>query len=146
MQGVLFRYGAAQPQVAFLVGGPGAPPAARAPLAPAAAAGGRGRGPRHLVLVSGLTEGLLFAPYTEQLARAADGAGWSLVLAQLSSSYQARAVCGLGWRFGAADAANARAPLPNRRAGASAAWTRTRTSCCCCTATSRRTTAAGASC
>jgi hypothetical protein len=45
---------------------------------------------KHLVLVGGLTDGLLFAPYTHQVAQAASKHGFSLVQAQLTSSYQAR--------------------------------------------------------
>ncbi|KIZ05517.1 hypothetical protein MNEG_2451, partial [Monoraphidium neglectum] len=77
MNGTLFRYGPAAPQVAF--------------RSPAAAASAHPPGPqlrRHLVLVAGLTEGLLFAPYAQQLADAAARAGYALVQAQLASSYQ----------------------------------------------------------
>eukprot|EP00803_Ostreobium_quekettii_P001668 evm.model.scf_2612.2 EVM.evm.TU.scf_2612.2 scf_2612:17594-20865(-) len=66
LQGALFRYGDKSAQVAFQSGSHG----------------------RHVVLVGGLTDGLLFAPYAEGLARALDGIGWSLVQAQLTSSYQ----------------------------------------------------------
>ncbi|KAF6261958.1 hypothetical protein COO60DRAFT_1625154 [Scenedesmus sp. NREL 46B-D3] len=53
-------------------------------------------GQLHLVLVGGLTDGLLFAPYREKLAAAAAGLGWSLVQAQLTSSYQ-------GWGLSSLD-------------------------------------------
>uniref|UniRef100_A0A383WQ17 AB hydrolase-1 domain-containing protein n=1 Tax=Tetradesmus obliquus TaxID=3088 RepID=A0A383WQ17_TETOB len=74
MQGTLFKYGPGSAHVAF--------------KSPATAQHPRCLGQLHLVLVGGLTDGLLFAPYREQLAAAAGGLGWSLVQAQLTSSYQ----------------------------------------------------------
>jgi hypothetical protein len=78
MQGVLFRYGPAAPHIAFR----STPPASTTTSSSAA-------GPRHLVLVAGLTEGLLALPYAQSLAVAAEAAGYSLVQAQLRSCYQA---------------------------------------------------------
>ena len=69
MQGALFRYGPAPAQVAFCSAAPSFPR-------------------HHLVLIAGLTEGLHGLPYTEQLSAAAAGAGYALVQAQLTSSYQ----------------------------------------------------------
>jgi hypothetical protein len=46
-----------------------------------------GRHRRHIVLVGGLTDGLLFAAYCRPLAAKLDAAGWSLVQALLSSSH-----------------------------------------------------------
>ncbi|KAL6756293.1 hypothetical protein V8C86DRAFT_3026789 [Haematococcus lacustris] len=43
---------------------------------------------RHLVLLGGLTDGLMFASYVPPLAAGLAAKGWSLVQAQLSSSYQ----------------------------------------------------------
>ncbi|KAJ9521308.1 hypothetical protein QJQ45_001166 [Haematococcus lacustris] len=43
---------------------------------------------RHLVLLGGLTDGLMFASYVPPLAAGLAVKGWSLVQAQLSSSYQ----------------------------------------------------------
>jgi hypothetical protein len=74
MQGTLFKYGPGSAHVAF--------------KSPATAKHPRCSGQLHLVLVGGLTDGLLFAPYCEKLAAAAGGLGWSLVQAQLTSSYQ----------------------------------------------------------
>ncbi|KAI8474295.1 MAG: hypothetical protein J3K34DRAFT_518253 [Monoraphidium minutum] len=81
MQGLLFRYGPAAPQIALRSGG---------------SSGGAAPHARHLVLVHGLTEGLLFAPYAQQLAAGAERAGYALVQAQLRSSYQ-------GWGVGCLD-------------------------------------------
>ncbi len=67
-QGTLFRYGEASPLLALQQGGHS----------------------RHVVLVGGLTDGMLFATYCEPLAEALDALGWSTVHAQLSSSYQVR--------------------------------------------------------
>jgi hypothetical protein len=75
MHGVIFRYGPGSAQVAF-----------RSSVPSAAAAGAP---PRHLVLVGGLTDGLLALPYAPQLSSSAAAAGYELVQAQLSSSYQA---------------------------------------------------------
>jgi pimeloyl-ACP methyl ester carboxylesterase len=69
MEGVLFKYGDDAAHVAFLSG------AAR----------------RHLVLVGGLSDGLLSLPYAPALAACLPAAGWALVQAQLRSSY-----CGYG--------------------------------------------------
>lgn len=65
MEGVLFRYGPAAANVAFM----------------------SGRHPRHVVLVGGLTDGLLFAPYCRPLAAKLEAAQWSLVQTLLSSSH-----------------------------------------------------------
>lgn len=64
-QGTLFRYGPAAANVAFL----------------------SGRHPRHVVLVGGLTDGLLFAPYVRPLAAKLEERRWSLVQTLLSSSH-----------------------------------------------------------
>lgn len=64
LQGELFKYGVGSSQVAFQTGDH----------------------PRHLVLIGGLSDGLLFAPYSQLLSDAVDGLGWSLVQVQLSSS------------------------------------------------------------
>jgi hypothetical protein len=74
MQGTLFKYGPGSAHVAF--------------KSPATAKHARCSGQLHLVLLGGLTDGLLFAPYCEKLAAAAGDLGWSLVQAQLTSSYQ----------------------------------------------------------
>ncbi|KAL4457642.1 hypothetical protein ABPG75_012507 [Micractinium tetrahymenae] len=65
MEGTLFRYGPAAANVAFM----------------------SGRHPRHVVLVGGLTDGLLFAKYCRPLAAKLEAARWSLVQALLSSSH-----------------------------------------------------------
>lgn len=76
MQGVLFKYGPASAHIAFksttsqLRTASSVTPAAQQ---------------RYLVVVGGLTDGLLFAPYCQQLAEID---GWTLVQAQLTSSYQ----------------------------------------------------------
>jgi pimeloyl-ACP methyl ester carboxylesterase len=67
MHGVLFKYGPSAANVAFK---------------------SHPQHSRHLVLIGGLTDGLLFAPYCHQLSEAAGAAGWSLVQAQLTTSYQ----------------------------------------------------------
>lgn len=74
MQGVLFKYGPGSAHVAF--------------RSPATAKHPHCHGQLHLVLVGGLTDGLLFAPYCQKLAEAVGGLGWQLVQAQLTSSYQ----------------------------------------------------------
>jgi pimeloyl-ACP methyl ester carboxylesterase len=51
---------------------------------------------RHLILVGGLTDGLMFAPYVHPLARRLDSAKWSLVQTLLSSSHQ-------GWGLASLD-------------------------------------------
>ncbi|KAI3436620.1 hypothetical protein D9Q98_006037 [Chlorella vulgaris] len=65
MEGTLVRYGPSAANVAFI----------------------SGRHTRHVVLVGGLTDGLLFAGYCRPLAARLIGAGWSLVQALLSSSH-----------------------------------------------------------
>lgn len=52
---------------------------------------------KHLVLLGGLTDGMLYASYCEPLARAMEQHGWSTVHAQLSSSYQVCQECILLW-------------------------------------------------
>ncbi len=76
MQGTLIKYGPSPTHVAFLSNQPKAHP-------------------RHLVLVGGLTDGLLFAPYAPHLAAAAQKNGFTLVQAQLSSSYGGYGVASL---------------------------------------------------
>lgn len=71
MQGTLFRYGPASIHLAYK----------------------SGKHAKHLVCLGGLTDGLLFAPYVQLLSQAVEEKGWSLVQAQLSSSYQVRAPC-----------------------------------------------------
>jgi hypothetical protein len=85
MHGVLFRYGPAPAQVAFR-SAPGAAPGGGASPHPPPPPHPPPR--RHLVLVGGLTDGLLALPYAEALAAEAEGTGYTLVQAQLSSSYQ----------------------------------------------------------
>jgi len=80
MQGVLFRYGPAAPQIAFR----------------SSTTTGSSTARHHLILVAGLTDGLLALPYAPRLAAAAEAAGYSLVQAQLSSSYA-------GWGVGSLD-------------------------------------------
>jgi hypothetical protein len=46
-----------------------------------------GRHPRHVVLVGGLTDGLLFAGYCRPLAQRLEAQRWSLVQALLSSCH-----------------------------------------------------------
>lgn len=46
-----------------------------------------GRHPRHVVLVGGLTDGLLFAKYVAPLAAQLEARQWSLVQTLLSSSH-----------------------------------------------------------
>ena len=46
-----------------------------------------GRHPRHVVVVGGLTDGLLFARYVQPLAAALEAQQWSLVQTLLSSSH-----------------------------------------------------------
>lgn len=46
-----------------------------------------GRHPRHVVLVGGLTDGLLFAPFVRPLAARLEERRWSLVQTLLSSSH-----------------------------------------------------------
>lgn len=48
---------------------------------------------KQVVLIGGLTDGLLFAPYAPALASALATRGWSLLQAQLSSSYQVHTAC-----------------------------------------------------
>lgn len=50
---------------------------------------------RFLVLLGGLTDGLMFAPYVEPLAVATAQMGWTLVQGQVSSSYQGFGCCNL---------------------------------------------------
>ncbi|KAF8063709.1 SPAPB24D3.06c [Scenedesmus sp. PABB004] len=83
MQGTLFKYGPGAAHVAFK----SQPPAHGVAPAPA----------RAVVLLGGLTDGLLFAPYAPHLERAAARLGWTLVQAQLSSS------CA-GWGLASLDA------------------------------------------
>lgn len=103
MQGTLFRYGPGPAQIAFRstntsstrTAPPASPPAGEPGASAAAAA--RPEPTRCLVLVAGLTEGLLALPYAGALAAAAAERGYSLVQAQLSSSYS-------GWGVGSLDA------------------------------------------
>jgi hypothetical protein len=67
LQGLLFKYGPSSSHLAFQV---------------------NHSLKKHLLLVGGLTDGLLFAPYCHQLADAAAQHGYSLVQAQLTSSCQ----------------------------------------------------------
>ncbi len=72
MQGHLFKYGTGASHLAFL--------SSRPPqVAPWR---------RHLVLIGGLSDGLLFAPYAQKLADAVGEKGYGLVQANLASSYQ----------------------------------------------------------
>eukprot|EP00210_Caulerpa_lentillifera_P000714 g691.t1 len=66
MKGELFRYGQNSAQVAFQ----------------------SGNHRRHLVLIPGLTNGLLSLPYAPGLAATLDSQSWSLVQPLMSSSYQ----------------------------------------------------------
>jgi hypothetical protein len=50
----------------------------------------QGEHSQHAVLLGGLTDGMLYAPYCEPLAEALGAQGWSTVHAQLSSSYKVR--------------------------------------------------------
>ena len=61
MQGTLIRYGAASEQVAFI----------------------SGSHKRHVLLIAGLTEGLMSIAYAQPLASALDSIGWSLVQVQV---------------------------------------------------------------
>ncbi len=72
MQGYLHRYGPRPVHVAFI----------SPPQAPSAA--------KHLVLIHGMTEGLLYATYVPTVTRALQAAGWSVVQAQHSGSYNVR--------------------------------------------------------
>lgn len=69
MRGQLIRYGSKSAQVAFICDPPS---------------------PRALILLGGLTDGLLALPYVDALVARLAPAGWCLVQAQLSSSYQVR--------------------------------------------------------
>jgi hypothetical protein len=80
MQGTLFKYGPGASHVALMVKTTPNPPPTHQPCAGSS-------GARHLVLVGGLTDGLLFAPYAQQLAAAVGELGWCLVQASLTSSY-----------------------------------------------------------
>lgn len=75
LQGTLFKYGPGPSHLAFRSGAPSA---------------------RCVVLVGGLTDGLLFAPYCGLLSERLAAEGWGLVQAQLSSSYQVGLGGGLG--------------------------------------------------
>lgn len=77
MQGVLFKYGPGASHIAFKH-------SSNSPHHSEAAAAGR---QRYLVLVGGLTDGLLFAPYCQRLTEQIPSE-WTLVQAQLTSSYQ----------------------------------------------------------
>ncbi|GLC57312.1 hypothetical protein PLESTB_001210500 [Pleodorina starrii] len=70
LSGSLVRYGSAGPQVAFLVGAAKARPA------------------KAVVMVGGLTDGLLFAPYVERLSAELSRRGWLAVHASIQSSWQ----------------------------------------------------------
>lgn len=113
MQGTLFKFGPGSAQLAFKAHGPAST--------------------RQLVLVGGLTDGLLFAPYVTQLAAEAGRLGWGLVQAQLTSSYQV----GVQTRGGVCLLACCNthaAQLLSRnacRAGAWQAWIRMLMSCVC---------------
>ncbi|KAG2447791.1 hypothetical protein HYH02_007248 [Chlamydomonas schloesseri] len=67
ISGTLTRYGPAGPQVALVAGAAGAT--------------------RAVVLVGGLTDGLLFAPYVAPLTEALSKRGWAAVHASLQSSW-----------------------------------------------------------
>lgn len=67
LQGLLFKYGHKSTHVAFM---------------------SNPQHKQHIVLVGGLTDGLLPTPYCAALTSAAKQLGWSVVQAQLSSSYQ----------------------------------------------------------
>ncbi|PNW82539.1 hypothetical protein CHLRE_06g283034v5 [Chlamydomonas reinhardtii] len=67
ISGTLTRYGPAGPQVALLAGAPGVA--------------------RAVVLVGGLTDGLLFAPYVATLTDALARRGWAAVHASLQSAW-----------------------------------------------------------
>ncbi|KAG2430183.1 hypothetical protein HXX76_010282 [Chlamydomonas incerta] len=67
ISGTLTRYGPAGPQVALLAGAPGAT--------------------RAVVIVGGLTDGLLFAPYVAPLTEALSKLGWAAVHASLQSAW-----------------------------------------------------------
>lgn len=70
ISGTLTRYGPAGPQVALLAGAPGVA--------------------RAVVLVGGLTDGLLFAPYVATLTDALARRGWAAVHASLQSAWTVR--------------------------------------------------------
>eukprot|EP00877_Chromochloris_zofingiensis_P007835 jgi/Chrzof1/3304/Cz12g20080.t1 len=74
MQGLLFKYGHKSTHVAFM---------------------SNPQHKQHIVLVGGLTDGLLPTPYCAALTSAAKQLGWSVVQAQLSSSYQGYGVASL---------------------------------------------------
>eukprot|EP00878_Enallax_costatus_P007375 GHUV01007724.1.p1 GENE.GHUV01007724.1~~GHUV01007724.1.p1 ORF type:complete len:336 (+),score=52.69 GHUV01007724.1:260-1267(+) len=85
MQGTLFKYGPGSAHIAFKH----ALSSSKQPPKPSSAPGSR-----YIVLVGGLTDGLLFAPYCQQLADTLTD--WTLVQAQLTSSYQ-------GWGLASLD-------------------------------------------
>ncbi|KAK9832887.1 hypothetical protein WJX74_000806 [Apatococcus lobatus] len=64
LEGLLFRYGPGAAHTAFLTGS----------------------GDRHVVLIGGLSNGLLFAGYNAALAKSLQSSGWAVVLTLLSSS------------------------------------------------------------
>lgn len=66
MQGTLLRYGPANEHLAFLSAG----------------------GPRHVLLIAGLTEGLLGCSYAPQLAAELQAIGWTLVQVQVGAYSQ----------------------------------------------------------
>lgn len=71
LQGLLFRYGPAPANVAFMTA----------------------QHKRHVVIIGGLTDGLLACKWVPPLAQRLDHAGWSVVQPLLSSSYA-------GWGLG----------------------------------------------
>lgn len=100
LQGTLFKYAAGSANVAFLTGvrslrivgwkghaGGGTPGCVARHTQQRLTAPLAGRHRRHVVLVGGLTDGLLFAPYCQALARRLAEASWSLVQPLLSSSH-----------------------------------------------------------
>lgn len=70
LPGTLVRYGSAGPQVALLCG-------------PASAS-------RALILIGGLTDGLLYAPYVVPMTKEMTARGWMVVHASLQSSWTVR--------------------------------------------------------
>jgi hypothetical protein len=66
MEGELIRYSPTSEHVAFV----------------------SGKHPRHVILIAGLTEGLLALSYSKPLSKALDGLGWSLVQIQVASTFQ----------------------------------------------------------
>ncbi len=70
LPGTLVRYGSAGPQVALLCG-------------PASAS-------RALILIGGLTDGLLYAPYVVPMTKELTARGWMVVHASLQSSWTVR--------------------------------------------------------